>query len=155
MSAKTAKTAKTSAKKYGPRTDLGAPIDGYLGKLDGEHRAICDALVELIHAAVPGATAAIKWGMPMFSTPAGMLCYFRAQKEYVRFGFPVRGVALADPRGVLYGEGDGKHVRIDRADEIDGKRMTTWLKTVAKHVAAPAAETTRATGSGMRASKQR
>lgn len=155
MSAQMTKSRKPPAKAYGPRSDLGASIDGYLGKLDGEHRAICDALVALVHAAVPGATAAIKWGMPMFSTPAGMLCYFRAQKEYVRFGFPVRGVALADPRGVLYGEGDGKHVRIDRADDIDGKRMTGWLKTVAKHVAAAPAETPRATAGRPRASKER
>jgi hypothetical protein len=126
---------KPAAKKYAQRDDLGASIDGYLAKLDGEHRAICDALVALIYDLVPEVTAALKWGMPMFSTANGMLCYFRAQKEYVRFGFPVRGVTLADPRGVLYGEGDGKHVRIDRAADMDSKRIASWIKAVAKHLA--------------------
>ncbi len=123
------------AAKYGKRADLGAPIDGYIAKLTGEHRAICDALLALIEAAVPTATAELKWGMPVFSTTK-MVCYFRAQKEYVRFGFPASGLTLADPRGVLYGASDGKHVRLDRVADLDAKRMTSWIKAVAKHVAA-------------------
>ena len=102
----------------------------YFEKLNANEKARFDALFKRM-----AATGSIKWGMPMFAT-TGMVCYFRAQKEYVRFGFPVRGVTLADPRGVLYGEGDGKHLRIDRVEEIDAKRITSWIKAVAKHVAA-------------------
>src|SRR5437867_10102079 len=59
--------------EYAPRSDLGASIDGYLAEQTGETRAICDALVDLVRQAVPGAEGEIKWGMPVFSAN-GLLC---------------------------------------------------------------------------------
>jgi hypothetical protein len=131
--AKTRPPAAAPAKKPAARADLGAPIDGYLARVDPALRPICDALVNLITAAVPGARSELKWGMPVFST-TGMLCYFRAQKGYVRFGFPGEGIEAEHPS--LHGEGTGKRLRLASVGDIDRARITGWLQAVARHVGA-------------------
>ena len=126
-------TAPPADKKYAKRSDLGASIDGYLAKLDGEPRAICDVLVTLIRKAAPAAASELKWGMPVFTIHGAMLCYFRVQKAYIRFGL-APGAALDDPEGVLYGSGDGKHLKVASMKDLDPKRqkqMTGWVKSVA------------------------
>jgi len=122
-------TQPAATKKYGKRSDLGASIDGYLAGLDGPPRAICHALVKLIQAAAP-VTSELKWGMPVFSINGTMVCYFRVQKAYIRFGL-APGAALDDPDRVLYGSGDGKHMKLTSTKDIDQKRMTGWVKAVA------------------------
>lgn len=129
----TRKPAKPADKKYGKRADLGASIDGYLAGLDGEPRAICAGLVTLIRKAAPAATSELKWGMPVFTIGGEMLCYFRAQKTYVRFGL-APGATLDDPDGVLYGSGDGKHLKLASKKDLDPKRqkqVTGWVRAVA------------------------
>ena len=123
-------TRLAAAKQYGKRSDLGASIDGYLARLDGQPRAIWDALVKLITTAAPVATSELKWGMPVFSINGAMVCYFRVQKAYIRFGL-APGAALDDPDRVLYGSGDGKHMKLTSTKDIDPKRMTGWVKAVA------------------------
>jgi len=124
--------AKAPAKKTRPakRADLGAPIESYLAKLNGEVRAICDELVSLIRAAAPEATSELKWGMPVFSTK-GIVCYFRAQSDYVRFGF-AQGAELDDPDDKLEGEGESHHIKLRHTEDIDKKRLTSWLKAALK-----------------------
>lgn len=127
------KPAKSADKKYAKRSDLGASIDGYLAGLDGEPRAICTGLVTLIQKAAPAATSELKWGMPVFTIGGAMLCYFRVQKAYVRFGL-APGATLADPDGVLYGSGDGKHLKLASMKDLDPRRqkqVTGWVKAVA------------------------
>ena len=123
-------TKPAAAKKYGKRSDLGGSIDGYLARLDDQPRAICDALVRLIKAAAPVATSELTWGLPVFSINGAMVCYFRVQKAYIRFGL-APGAALDDPDRVLYGSGDGKHMKLTSTKDIDPKRMTGWVKAVA------------------------
>src|SRR5215510_11965004 len=123
--------AKAPAKKTPvKRADFGAPIEGYLAKHKGEMRAICDEIVALIKATVPQATSALKWGMPVFSTK-GIVCYFRAETDYVRFGF-AQGAELDDPDDKLEGEGESHHIKIRHAEDIDKKRLTDWLKAAVK-----------------------
>lgn len=127
------KAASPGDKKYAKRSDLGASIDGYLAGLDGEPRAICTGLVTVIQKAAPAATSELKWGMPVFTIGGAMLCYFRVQKTYVRFGL-APGATLADPDGVLYGSGDGKHLKLASMKDLDPKRqkqVTGWVKAVA------------------------
>jgi hypothetical protein len=127
------KPAKPAEKKYAKRSDLGASIDIYLAGLDGEPRAICTGLVTLIQKAAPAATSELKWGMPVFTIGGEMLCYFRVQKTYVRFGL-APGATLEDPDGVLYGSGDGKHLKLASMQDLDPKRqkqVTGWVKAVA------------------------
>jgi hypothetical protein len=130
---KATKRAPAADKKYAKRADLGASIDSYLAWLDGEPGAICAALVALIKKAAPAAASELKWGMPVFTINGAMVCYFRVQKKYVRFGL-APGATLDDPDGVLYGSGDGKHLKIASAKDLDPKRqkqLTAWVKAVA------------------------
>jgi len=131
--AKRPTTQPAADKKYAKRSDLGASIDGYLAGLDGEPHAICDTLVTLIQKAAPAATSELKWGMPVFAIGGAMLCYFRVQKTYIRFGL-APGAALDDPDGVLYGSGDGKHLKLASMKDFDPRRqkqVTGWVKAVA------------------------
>ena len=95
--------------------------------------AICATLITLIKKAAPAATSELKWGMPVFTINGEMVCYFRVQKKYVRFGL-APGATLDDADGVLYGSGDGKHLKIASAKDLDPKRqnqLTAWVKAVA------------------------
>jgi hypothetical protein len=124
---------KPPAEKWGARADKGAPVAGYIAKLEGDQRAIADALVAIISKAVPNATSGLKWGMPMWEVNGQMLTYFRAQKANVRFGLAfVGGVELPDPDGRLEGTGaDGKHVKLASPSDVDAALFTRWLKTAA------------------------
>jgi len=126
---------KTVAKKdYGTRADKGGAIDPYLAKLKGPVREIANALVALVEKNVKGASAEIKWGMPVFSHH-GLLCYLRAYPKYVRFGF-YQSEGLDDPKGLLSGSGQGGHLRLESAAQIDAKQIATWLRAAAAHNAA-------------------
>src|SRR4051794_9277198 len=84
--AKAKTTRAEELKKYGPRSDKGAPIDPLIAKLSGETRAIVERLRALVHRAVPEVTESIKWGQPVFEYQ-GLLCHIRPSAKYVRFGF--------------------------------------------------------------------
>ncbi len=117
------------AAKYRQRADKGAPIEGFVAKLEGTNREIADAMVSLIRRAVPKVISEIKWGMPVFSHH-GMLCYLRPAAGYVRFGFTTHPEAL-EPHPTLEGEGpNGRHVRIQSRADIDAPRFTRWLKAI-------------------------
>jgi hypothetical protein len=126
---KTAAPSRATAK----RADLNAPIEGYVGKLTGEHRAIADKLTSIVKKTIPEVTTGLKWGMPVFSLGGEMLCYFRSQKNDVRFGLSyVKGVELDDPDGRFYGSSeDGRHVKFKTAKEIDPTRVAGWLRALA------------------------
>ena len=65
---------KTSAGKKptrgtmpGRREDFGAPIDGYFAKQSPHLREILETLRTLVEEAAPDASAALKWGMPVYT----------------------------------------------------------------------------------------
>src|SRR5579871_4989499 len=63
----TRKPAKPAAPmKFGPRKDLGAPVDGFFAKQPPHIRPIVDQLRALIAKAAPEAQSSIKWGMPFY-----------------------------------------------------------------------------------------
>jgi hypothetical protein len=86
-------------------------VDGYLGTLPAEARAIAVALRRLIRRAMPGAAEGIKWNVPVFELEVPV-CYLSAHTGYVRLGF-YRGAELKDPSGLLEGTGARlRHVKV-------------------------------------------
>lgn len=61
-----------------------ATIPEYVAGLPAGERTVIEALVKLVRAALPGATGAMKYGMPTFAM-AGRMVAFNAQKNYFSF----------------------------------------------------------------------
>jgi hypothetical protein len=129
--------AKKAAKKagtarYSRRADLGAPADAYFARIEpAALRAIGKQLREIVRAAAPRASEAIKWGMPVYEQD-GMLCYIRARPKYITLGFYHQGVYLPDADGRLEGSGDAmRHVKVADAAAIDKRLFAQWVKRAA------------------------
>jgi len=92
-----------------------ASIDEYIGSLEGWQREAGRELDRLVMETVP--TAARVMGQPVYDKQ-GQLCYFKAGKGHINFGF-FRGSELADPQGIVEGTGDNmRHVKIKSLDSI-------------------------------------
>jgi hypothetical protein len=124
--------AASAPKKFGPRKDLGAPIDGFFAKQPPQLRAILDQLRAMIAEAAPDATAATKWGMPFYSVGANTLCALAAFKAHVNLILPGPPGTYADPDGLLEGDGKtGKHLKLRPADPFPRTAVRGWLRTAA------------------------
>ena len=78
---------------YDPR------IDAYIEKQGDFAKPILMHLRELVHAAAPQVTEAVKWGMPFFDYK-GPVCQMAAFKEHAAFGF-WKATLLSDPHGII------------------------------------------------------
>jgi hypothetical protein len=100
--------------KAGPQTKT---VDNYIAGLEGGQREVAVALRQLIRKAAPRATEAIKWAQPVYDVN-GPICYFRAFKRHVNFGF-WRGAQLKDPHGLLESTGDKMgHIKLTGVGDI-------------------------------------
>jgi hypothetical protein len=91
----------------------------YFGSLTGAQAVLARRLDVIVRKAAPKATAAIKWGMPVYEHH-GMLCYIRARPKYVTLGFYGQAVGLSDPKGLMEGTGKGmRHIKIGLEDSVD------------------------------------
>ena len=94
-----------------------ASIDEHIGCLEGWQREAGRELDRLVMETVPTAARVIKWGQPVYDKQ-GQLCYFKAGKAHINFGF-FRDSELADPQGIVEGAGDNmRHVKIKSLDSI-------------------------------------
>lgn len=118
--------------KFGPRKDLGAPVDGFFAKQPPQLRAILDQLRALIAEAAPEATAATKWGMPFYSVGANTVCALAAFKAHVNLILPGPPGTYADPDGLLEGDGKtGKHLKLRPTEALPRASVRGWLLTAA------------------------
>ena len=124
--------AASAPKKFGPRKDLGAPIDGFFARQPPQLRAILDQLRAMIAEAAPDATAATKWGMPFYSVGANTLCALAAFKAHVNLILPGPPGTYADADGLLEGDGKtGKHLKLRPTDPFPRAAVRGWLRTAA------------------------
>jgi hypothetical protein len=124
-----ASAAKT---KFGPRKDLGAPVDGFFAKQPPQLRALLDQLQAMIAEAAPEATAATKWGMPFYSVGANTLCALAAFKAHINLILPGPPGTYTDPDGLLEGDGKtGKHLKLRPTDALPRAAVRGWLRTAA------------------------
>ncbi len=71
--------------------------------------------------------SSIKWAQPVYEL-GGPLCYFKAFKSSLNFGF-WRGVDIDDPEGLLQGDGDKmRHVKLTSIDGIDEDAFTSFVR---------------------------
>jgi hypothetical protein len=121
-----------SAKRPGPRADLGAPIEVFLARQPQPLRAIVDALLALVREAAPDAEGSLKWGMPFFSR-RGMMCAITAHKAHVNLILSGPVEAFPDPDGRLSGDGkSGRHLRLTSLEELPREAVRGWLLIAAR-----------------------
>lgn len=121
-----------AARMSARRSDLGADVGVYWSGLQGRHREIAEALHALVMAAAPKASAAIKWGMPVYEHH-GKLCYVQSRPAYVTLGFYEQGASLTDPRGLLGGAGVAmRHVKCMIGDALPVPYLTSLVRQAAR-----------------------
>lgn len=113
------------------RADYGSPADAFFDALDETLAPLARELRSLILRAVPDATEAIKWGMPVYEKN-GPFCAIRCGKGYVALQFYAAGASLPDPQGLLEGTGKQmRHVKVRAPGDIRRKVFTAWLRQAA------------------------
>jgi hypothetical protein len=119
-----------AAKKYGPRKDLGAPIDGFFAKQAQPLRTILEGLRAMVEQEAPDASSSIKWGMPFFSVGGNMMCALAGHKSHVNLILSGPPGAFADPKGLLEGDAKGgRHLKLRAGDVIPRDEVRRWLRT--------------------------
>jgi hypothetical protein len=90
---------------------------------------VASRLRDLIFAAIPDATEAIKWSRPCYGTKAGgLICYLHASKSHVTLGFE-KGTALHDPENLLEGTGKNmRHIKFHPDHDVDDSAVTALLQ---------------------------
>jgi hypothetical protein len=115
------------AKAYGD-----APVQAYIAAMPGWKSAVGRRLDELIEAAVPDVSKAVKWNSPMYGVEQGVwFLGIHCFNKYIKVAF-FRGAGL---RPLPPGESKQKEVRyldIRENDELDEKQFTAWVKQASK-----------------------
>jgi hypothetical protein len=116
------------------RADFGTSVDAFVAKQKGELRDVLVALRKLVEEAMPKATSAIKWGMPMYEVNGKMAAALRVTKSYVSLILAGDPASFKDPKGLL-AEGvakGGRHLNVATLADLPTKEVKAWLKIAAK-----------------------
>jgi hypothetical protein len=106
-------------------------VDEYVGGLGDWQAAVVTALRKLIRETAPDATESIKWAQPVYEVN-GPLCYIRAFKNHVNFGF-WRGADLSDPEGLLEGSGSKMaHLKLTSLKDVRMKPLQALIRAAVK-----------------------
>jgi hypothetical protein len=117
------------------RADFGAPIDGFFAKQPPHLRAILEALRDLVEEAAPEATAALKWGMPVYTLGGSMMCALGGHKAHVNLVLAGPPGSFADPAKRLEGAGKtGRHLTLRSIDDLPRDAVRGWLRTAVEAV---------------------
>lgn len=124
---------KTTAKKAvarKPATGRAAVDDAYFAQQSPEKRVLLEKLRALVVKGVPGATVAIKWGVPFYTGRNGKsICALAAFKETVAINFFAPPEVLVDPRKRLEGAGKkNRMLKVASAADLDSASILRWLK---------------------------
>jgi hypothetical protein len=104
-------------------------IDDYIAKQPSPQKEVCQSLRSLILKTLPGVKEEMKWGAPVFAEGK---FYIGALKDHVNLGFSIMGLAREE---LALFEGSGKtmrHIKVDKPENIDEKRIVELLKLVDK-----------------------
>lgn len=105
----------------------GKTVEGYVRRLAIEQRKIVSSLIQLVQESAPQARLSIKWAQPVFEQN-GPLCYIRAFKNHVNFGF-WRGAQIQSGKGILQSGGEKMaHFRILKESDIQRKLFQAWIR---------------------------
>lgn len=106
-------------------------VDAYLKKLDPDIRALVAALRRVVLKAAPGIEEALKWSTPVYSM-SGLVCWLHAARSHAAVGF-YHGASLADPKGLLEGEGKRlRHMKVRSSREVRPAIVAGWVRQAVK-----------------------
>ncbi len=106
-------------------------VDAFINQAPPTVRPVLRDLRELLREELPEATEEIKWGRPVYSLNH-IVCYLAASGDHANLGF-YRGIELADPRGLLEGEGKKlRHIKVRDREEIRQRWYRTLIRQAAK-----------------------
>jgi hypothetical protein len=110
--------------------EKGRSVDSYIGALSADRRATAEALRAAILEAEPAAIESVKWGQPVYDVN-GPFVAMKAFPRWVTLTF-WRGAALADPEGILEGDGDRmRHARFPSVDSIPTSAVHALVREAA------------------------
>lgn len=89
-------------------TSVPESLSKWLDGVRPDHREVLVSLHELLMAAEPGFSVAVKWAKPSYAVDGNLLMYLADQAKYVQLGF-YNGAQFDDPHGLI--EGTGKRLR--------------------------------------------
>lgn len=141
---KSAKVAKTAAKRVAAKPTLlaggnpqiakadgDAPMQAYIAAMPGWKRDVGRRLDALIERNVPNVRKAVRWNSPFYGIEGqGWFLNFHCFTKYVKVAF-FRGTSL---RPVPPGESKQKEVRyldIHEHDQLDEAQLATWIRQAA------------------------
>lgn len=102
-------------------------VDAYLGGIPVELQTVARELRRVIREAAPDASEGMKWGQPVYDV-GGPFVALKAHPRHVTLTF-WRGATLADPAGLLAGDGDRmRHARFSSVESVDGRTVADLVR---------------------------
>ncbi len=132
---KPTKQAKPSAKPRllaggNPQVAKGdgdAPVQAWIGALDGWKRDVATRFDAAIARAVPAVTKAIRWNSPFYGVAGGgWFAALHVFTRYVRVAF-FNGAALAPPPPGPSKSADTRYLDVHEHDALDARQLATWF----------------------------
>jgi hypothetical protein len=106
-------------------------VEAYIADLDGWQAQVAAELDRIVMEVAPQAGKVIKWVQPTYEDH-GLLCYFKAFKTHVNFGF-FRGAELDDPDGLLEGTGEKmRHVKLKSLEDVNEEALKRLVYAAAE-----------------------
>src|SRR5262249_38365598 len=109
----------------------GAPVQAYIAAMTGWKREVGRRVDAIVTRNVPNVRKAEKWNSPFYGVEGrGWFLSFHVFTKYVKVGF-FRGASL---KPIPPGASKDKNMRyldIYEGDELDEKRMASWVKQAA------------------------
>ena len=119
----------------GSRSDLGAPIEGFIREQPAPLGTILEELRRLVEqAAPPGIQSSLKWGMPCFTLDDRLMCMLGGHRAHVNLVLVGPERTFADSGGRLVGSGmGGRHLKLRALDEMPRKAALSRVHAAAKY----------------------
>ena len=123
------------------RADYGAPVDSFFARQTTPLREVLDALRAIVEQAVPDATAALKWGMPVYTVAGRNFVSLGGHKAHVNLVLWGEPGTFVDPDGRLTGDGpSGRILRLADVSDLPKAAVRRWVQAAAERARTKAAK---------------
>ena len=118
---------RTPRQKTAARAD--GSVEAYFAQQPPDKRALLEKLRAVVAKGAPGATASIKWGVPIYQTNGKNICALASFKDHVAINFFAPAQLFVDPGKKLEGAGKSQRMlKVRSAGDIDTASIQRWLK---------------------------
>lgn len=120
-----------------PKMKAYADFDLYLADQTPANQKLIRALRAFVKRTCPRLVESVKWSNGCWLNGKVPTAYVYADTDHVQFGF-LRGSSLADPNGLLQGQGQYvRHVKVRKLADIDPKAFGALLRQAAVYDTMP------------------